>query len=415
MLHNEATGTVCAYTRDGSGDVLIGGKRYPTSGDITEKQMLMLVRYGSFREDKKGMYIFLHDHLIPSEYKRVIAIDMSNSDNRALYDRLYGPDVSVPEVPLDDETRAAINRNRILEKISQPSKVEPTVVTALPVTKPGDPGVDYAQSAPQTRSRGWVFTINNHTDDDIDALLDITDHRYLCFGFEIGANGTPHIQGYVYFDNAITRSALSKRLPRAWICAQKGSNKQAIDYVKKAKSKVNPDDWYEFGDMPEQGVVSFEKIVEVMQNPETNFHLYNQYRKSYKDYVSSIPKTHDPVLYTCSKDDLYSIAGYFKKNGMDVSMPLSEYDGEEVDFISFKDPDSTLLKRVHEWIHGFPPKVKNGYERHVYNPHIVVFVCSFKDDVSDIDRVMDMSVEHITFKSLVSTLTIDDVSKKLDL
>ena len=36
-----------------------------------------------------------------------------------------------------------------------------------------------------SRSRAFVFTINNYTYDDMTSLLDI-DFRYLCFGFEKG-------------------------------------------------------------------------------------------------------------------------------------------------------------------------------------------------------------------------------------
>jgi len=53
------------------------------------------------------------------------------------------------------------------------------------------------------RSRAWCFTINNDTFDDLEKMLDMT-FQYLVFGFETGGKKKVcHIQGYVYFNNAL--------------------------------------------------------------------------------------------------------------------------------------------------------------------------------------------------------------------
>jgi len=51
-------------------------------------------------------------------------------------------------------------------------------------------------SAQKLRTRGWTFTINNDTFEDLIGLIE-TDFEYLVIGFEVGDSGTPHIQGYI--------------------------------------------------------------------------------------------------------------------------------------------------------------------------------------------------------------------------
>lgn len=85
-----------------------------------------------------------------------------------------------------------------------------------------------------SRCRGYVFTLNNWTEEEVEKLRQQAGYKYLIFGREVGENGTPHLQGYVYWKAAKTFSACKKALgSRYHIEAQKGSCEQAIDYCKK--------------------------------------------------------------------------------------------------------------------------------------------------------------------------------------
>lgn len=79
------------------------------------------------------------------------------------------------------------------------------------------------------RSRGWCFTINNYTQQDFTDCWN-AKCTYLTYGREVGAEGTPHLQGYIYCKNVVARTAVSKMLPRAAIFKQKGTCDQAINY-----------------------------------------------------------------------------------------------------------------------------------------------------------------------------------------
>lgn len=95
------------------------------------------------------------------------------------------------------------------------------------------------------RSRGWCFTINNYTDDDFDIVFATQfDSRYCVWGKEVGESGTPHLQGYVYYDNPRSFGGVKLLFPKAHIEKQRGSCKQASDYCKKEG------DYWEHGDLP---------------------------------------------------------------------------------------------------------------------------------------------------------------------
>lgn len=93
------------------------------------------------------------------------------------------------------------------------------------------------------RQRRWVFTINNYTDSDIEALsrCGSEEAKYLIFGKETGENGTPHLQGYVEFKNPRTLRGVSRLIPRAHLEIARGSSEQAAAYCKK------DNDFTEFG------------------------------------------------------------------------------------------------------------------------------------------------------------------------
>lgn len=84
-----------------------------------------------------------------------------------------------------------------------------------------------------SRTRNWVFTINNHSDVEREACQNL-ECSYIVVGEEVGASGTPHLQGYVEFANAKTMSAVKKLLGgRAHLEPRKGTPLQASDYCKK--------------------------------------------------------------------------------------------------------------------------------------------------------------------------------------
>lgn len=96
------------------------------------------------------------------------------------------------------------------------------------------------------RSRNYSFTLNNYTTEEYDFIEKIKC-KYIIYGQEIGEQGTPHIQGFVIFNNAKTFSAAKRSIsPRSHIEQCKGTPYDNFVYCSKDGNYV------ERGDRPEK-------------------------------------------------------------------------------------------------------------------------------------------------------------------
>lgn len=224
-----------------------------------------------------------------------------------------------------------------------------------------------------SRSRAWCFTINNYTFEDILSILDL-GYRYVIFAFEEGEQGTPHIQGYVYYDDAKTRTSISKIMTRAHLQVANGSLQDNIQYIrgpynKNGKEKPFNEECYEDGDPPAQGKLGKERIEQIMSNPWENFHLYVQYKKVYTELIKVEHKNREKsrVLKIISEDDKYNYPGAFLGDDLDT------YEEESI----LVQPCYTSYN-VMDWVHGFPPKIKRGYQVITIDPDEVYLY--YRDD-----------------------------------
>lgn len=138
------------------------------------------------------------------------------------------------------------------EDESQPKRAR---VDLVPAPGPDD-GVRRGPSPIDKRCRGWCFTINNYTDSDERLLVQFFDDNpkceYLIFGREVGENGTPHLQGYLYCENARSGSAIRHAIgDRGHWEAAKASPTQNKAYCSKQATPSNP--VVELGRLPVQG------------------------------------------------------------------------------------------------------------------------------------------------------------------
>lgn len=97
-------------------------------------------------------------------------------------------------------------------------------------------------------SRRWVFTLNNYTPVEVNTIRTVFNSdrvTYAVFGREIGANGTPHLQGFVILSSARRLVFCRRRIAnRAHFQTARGTSQQAADYCKK------DGDFEEFGTFP---------------------------------------------------------------------------------------------------------------------------------------------------------------------
>lgn len=69
---------------------------------------------------------------------------------------------------------------------------------------------------------------------------------YMVYQLEMGEEGTPHLQGYLQFGQAVRRSAIAKVLDSAWMEPARGDPEQAKKYCTKEDRLEGP---FEFGRM----------------------------------------------------------------------------------------------------------------------------------------------------------------------
>lgn len=78
----------------------------------------------------------------------------------------------------------------------------------------------------------WVYTLNNYTEQDVTFLKGL-ECKHHVFGYEVGDEGTPHLQGYINFNRTYRLTGLKKLNTRIhWEPAK--ADEAAINYCKKS-------------------------------------------------------------------------------------------------------------------------------------------------------------------------------------
>lgn len=111
------------------------------------------------------------------------------------------------------------------------------------------------------RSRTWCYTLNNWTEEELTPLRE--KGRYNIVGKEVGENGTPHLQGYIYFSTDTSLKQLKKISPRAHWERAIGTPADNKTYCSKGG------DFTEWGAIPQQGKrTDLEWTRELLNEPE---------------------------------------------------------------------------------------------------------------------------------------------------
>jgi len=174
-----------------------------------------------------------------------------------------------------------------------------------------------------SRARAWVFTLNNYTQEEYNALLQHEQAKYIILGKEEGKEGTPHIQGMVQWKNGKTLEACKEVNGRAHWERMRGTHEQAIEYCKKDGN------WEERGTPPKNGKRSAAERAE--QNKEI---LEKPLRQLVEEGVISIREVRA-----------------IKNAKMDLALEMKEYEHDKVRGV---------------WIYGPPGSGKSHMARENY-------------------------------------------------
>jgi len=86
----------------------------------------------------------------------------------------------------------------------------------------------------QKKARSFVFTVNNYNQSVVDYLKNLDKVKYMICGAEVGELGTPHLQGYVMFENPRSIKGIVKVL-KGHVEVAMGSPSQNVEYCSKQK------------------------------------------------------------------------------------------------------------------------------------------------------------------------------------
>jgi len=174
------------------------------------------------------------------------------------------------------------------------------------------------------KKRSFAFTWNNYTSENVVFIKQyITDNaRYGCFGKEIGEEGTPHLQGYIQFENPRSMKKLIKDLKGCHIEICKGNKKQNIDYC----SKTDPDFW-SYGDPSCQGErTDLRELVRDILTGELK--LSNILREDpfvYHQYGRTLDKVEDLKISELRREHFTRGVWWFGKTGTGKSYRAKHY------------------------------------------------------------------------------------------
>lgn len=182
------------------------------------------------------------------------------------------------------------------------------------------------------QSRGWCFTVNNWTDDDLAWLMAMCeeneDIKYMVIGFEIGGRcQTPHLQSFVLFVKRHTFKVIADLFEPNHVEPQKGSKVQAIYYCRK------DGDFWEYGERPRQGKrTDLDLIAQDIKDGVPMHDIANKYPSQYyfhhrgfKAYAEMLAPKHQTKLffYYATKPDSIQLM-MAMKNSQDLLVEIDE-------------------------------------------------------------------------------------------
>lgn len=236
--------------------------------------------------------------------------------------------------------------------------------------------------AAKERQRDWCFTINNYTDEDIYSVgIMSNDAKYLVCGFEVGEQGVPHMQGYVYFDNKQSLKQLKEYNSRAHYERRRSPTiASAVKYCKKDGEFV------EFGKEPSHGgdKVTYDMIHQAMLSPKEHPVICQRYKKVY-DYAEQLETMNSNVetkffVIDNTGDPITEILTYFDWDEESCKKLAVVTDLSYLEYYRNKEIDKVIyIPEFHEvnhdlWPRGVPIGYKYGYECKVIKPETFVIV-----------------------------------------
>lgn len=143
-------------------------------------------------------------------------------------------------------SRKTLNKRKKLEEKNEILNIikEIEKISEVPTPTPNEISIDEIPevieeekpiNTKDKKSRKWVFTLNNYTEEEFTKIKEFGEKncKYFIVGKEIGESGTPHLQGYMRFANARSFASMKKTIPKAHIEIAFGTDIENQKYCSK--------------------------------------------------------------------------------------------------------------------------------------------------------------------------------------
>lgn len=178
------------------------------------------------------------------------------------------------------------------------------------------------------RTRAWCFTFNNwetHQPDAWDKFKQLGD--YGCVAPEVApTTGTPHLQGYLYFQNKKTKGKLIKLFPKCSFRPANGNAKENRQYIfgpyddGNGKHKDFNPEAIEWGSMPMQGArADLDSLRDQIQNGTKVDDIAIENPFMYHQYGRTLNKIEDLMMRKKFRTEMTKGIWYFGKTGVGKS------------------------------------------------------------------------------------------------
>lgn len=267
--------------------------------------------------------------------------------------------------------------------------------------------------AKRIRARNWCFTLNNYTNVD-EVNIQGLESTYLVYGREKGESGTPHLQGYVEFENPRAMSSIKKLTSdKIHLERRKGTAQQAALYCKK------DGDVYESGTISRQGSrTDLEDVAELIKQRCPLIEIASEHPTTFVKYHRGLQALKYQLHGDRDKDHPPVIAWYWGKTGVGktrfayefhdgnvyIKDGTSWWDGYEqqegilIDDFDGKWPFRNFLRLLDRY--PYQGEIKGGWVK-INSPYIHI-TCSYPpghwyrgDDLEQVERRLDGRIFHL--------------------
>jgi len=267
-----------------------------------------------------------------------------------------------------------------------------------------------------SKSRGYCFTANNYTSVTIAQLMELYEEgivSYIVIGFETAPEtGTPHIQGYMHFDNPRGMNSIHKKVDGLHLEVPRATGtKYSLRYEYCMKGEQEKEEWQtegvkgrnyglnadfiEYGDRPNDGVYKITtQVATAIRNGSTYEELVEEFpeyclqqSRNVKAHIQDVRQYRHPKLYVIESSP--TLVGDIEHTFPDRRIQYIEYDEmNQVESLPDTYDDVVVyyvashILKYDLWGRGQTILYKNGYEFKKLRCADLVLVVPNKKDIN---------------------------------